>query len=1453
MALPEIDFARIRPHGGSKSSGFEELCCQLASLEPRSLGDEFFRKGLGADAGVECFLQRADGTQIAWQAKYLFNWNQGLVNQLNGSIETALEKHPNISLYVVCLPFNLPDARLESTKSALQKWLEWRQDWLDKICSDRELEISLWGSSEIVERLTRDDPKYSGRILYWFGQEYFTSAWFSAKFEQSKTSLGNRYTPETNIRLPIRRDFLAFARAAPLQRQIDNWFLQIRESGDQSLSAIAELASGNPQPHSSALSDSLDALVSLLSVPPIGIDQSYPIVDWIDATSNCYRSACEALYWASEQPTAFVPYQTDPSFWAQSHLRKLADMLYEVRLSLNSNRWKIANANAVLLHGPGGVGKSHLLADIVEYHVSQGNPALLLLGEKFVDTELWPQIRDQLDRPGTEQFRHFLGSLDAAAQSTGVRAVLCIDALNERHGLDVWPTRLAGFLAVADEFPHVNIVLSCQSVYLRQVVPSGLSSEQLFPIEHRGFAPTGGEAAKTYLDLRGIARPGAPELVPEFNSPFFLKTFCDALEKEEATEFPRGLRGVTSIFGFYRNAIVQSLNRRMQLDTRLNIVPKAIGAFSELLLNDQSGYVRKTDAIELFESILPSGGDLRQSLLSQMTSEGLLTVEPLPQNDGTTEEMVRYTFQRFSDHMLARQVLDKHINEQDVMASFQPEGFLHKFLTGDGRHVRAGIIHAIAIQLPECTGVEILDVLDKPPAMIHRAFQNSLLWRDPSRFTEHTYSMLEARLRPEALNDILVSVSTEPSNQFNADYLHERLWNITMPDRDASWSAYLTRRGYSGPVETHIEWAIEAGLEEIGSQRARLAAMTLTWFFSCSHREVRDKATKALTCLLVHRLDLAARLVREFARVNDPYVLERLLAACYGAVLYADDGPSLAELAATVFGSFFADRDAPVHILSRDYARCIVDYAAMQGQIDTHIDLNMARPPYRSQWPIADVPDEFISSYSEVRSDVRVGDQIVYSTVNDGDFARYVIDPAVSKWSTAVIDTARALETAEPTSESCDSAREYLRAIRGSERYPPLARFSVQNARRWICKRAHDLGWTPGVFGDLDEQLGRHDRSDHRVERIGKKYQWIAFNELLARMSDNLVYAGSPLDHDPDRREPYRDACRLGLRNIDPSLLLTRSHYDGWREWDKTWWVPEVPELRTMSPTERIVWLESENDFFRQKELIELCQPDTQSNWLGLQGFSSWKGYGISAGRRVVQREAWFRLTCVVTKKGDLPLLLKALSVKRVLTNPSHLPNLQIRSHIYLREYPWHQDLDQLQADCHALVDWASEMDIRPTVATYSCTSGGYDYSVDKTIDIHLPAPWLCQLADLRANRSHAPTFSRCDGRVIFFDTSLLYPGPATALIDRDAFIETLDREGLAPVWILAGEKNVYGGAKFSAAFGGSVRYTSIYSLGSEKRLVECGRSMEKISPTTEQIKEFFEGQPVPTGIVTRD
>lgn len=92
-------------------------------------------------------------------------------------------------------------------------------------------------------------------------------------------------------------------------------------------------------------------------------------------------------------------------------------------------------------------------------------------------------------------------------------------------------------------------------------------------------------------------------------------------------------------------------------------------------------------------------------------------------------------------------------------------------------------------------------------------------------------------------------------------------------------------------------------------------------------------------------------------------------------------------------------------------------------------------------------------------------------------------------------------------------------------------------AQLWVTKRAHDYGWSTDLFGEFDSRIGSgRGRRHKQMERIGKKYQWLALYELLARMADNLIYDSGYSD---DVHE-YYGPWQIGKRNIDPSLLILK-------------------------------------------------------------------------------------------------------------------------------------------------------------------------------------------------------------------------------------------------------------------------------------------------------------------------
>ena len=206
-----FDFSNIRTHNGSQADGFEELVCQLAHLQGPEGALRFVRKeGAGGDAGVECYWVLEDQTEVCWQAKYFIGgMDSSRWRQLDKSFNKALERHPKLTKYVICLPIDKTDIRRTgrdgNTVTSLED--EWQQNvlkWKEKAKSQgRSIEFEYWGKHEITSFLTIDNPLYSGKALYWFDAAVLATSKFEKVVNRARDALGDRYEAGLHVDLPV--------------------------------------------------------------------------------------------------------------------------------------------------------------------------------------------------------------------------------------------------------------------------------------------------------------------------------------------------------------------------------------------------------------------------------------------------------------------------------------------------------------------------------------------------------------------------------------------------------------------------------------------------------------------------------------------------------------------------------------------------------------------------------------------------------------------------------------------------------------------------------------------------------------------------------------------------------------------------------------------------------------------------------------------------------------------------------------------------------------------------------------------------------------------------------------------------------------------------------------------------------------------------------------------------
>ena len=279
--------------------------------------------------------------------------------------------------------------------------------------------------------------------------------------------------------------------------------------------------------------------------------------------------------------------------------------------------------------------------------------------------------------------------------------------MNESTGGFIWPSRLAAFLASLDRSPWIGVVLAVRSSYEEIVIPEEVRTRTV-QMTHAGFADHEYDAAKAFFVYYGLELPSTPLLAPEFRNPLFLKTLCQGLRANGEYRLPRGFHGVTAVFDLYLGAVDDRLASGLDFDPRTSLVPRALAAFVEAVLDWGRRWLTLARAGGGCKRPSP-GRSFEASLYRGLVVEGVLVEESVLHQGGDPEEVVFVAYERFIDHLTARTLLDRHLDTADPVSAFAPGSPL-AFIGDASEYVEPGLLEALCVQIPEHRGRELFSV-----------------------------------------------------------------------------------------------------------------------------------------------------------------------------------------------------------------------------------------------------------------------------------------------------------------------------------------------------------------------------------------------------------------------------------------------------------------------------------------------------------------------------------------------------------------------------------------------------------------------------------------------------------------------------------------------------------------------------------------------------------------------
>ena len=584
---------------------------------------------------------------------------------------------------------------------------------------------------------------------------------------------------------------------------------------------------------------------------------------------------------------------------------------------LESAPTQAAIERELLIEGPAGTGKTHLLCEVANARIQEGLPTILVLGQEF-DRE---PLRDQIPRltafPGSVEEE--VAALASASEAAGTVGLLIVDALNESDQPDRWENELDVLRHIVAQHEHAALVVSCRS----ELVPEILGQTDMLRLEHHGFGQATETAITRYAQEYGIDPVSFPVLSPEFSNPLFLSLACRAMETLGLGSFQLGEAGLTAVCDAFLEAANERLSApdRCDYNRQRDLVQQAVRILAEVSLD--SPLIGWDQAEELLEPVLPDR-TWSKSLLKGLLDEGVL----IPTASG-----VGFGFQRLGDLAKASTLCHRPVAEVESWI-----GGL-----GDDRWAHLGVLGALAVRLPEERGIELVELLADDEGSVYMGdidlFAESLVLRSASAISETTELYLQRILENEAawedphdykgVCEQIVQLSCVPGHPLNARWAHTWLMGLELAERDAHWSQFLVGRAErETPVRRLVNWARDNS-SGAGPDVRYLAGLMLGWMLTTSDNRVRDKATKALVAMLEPDPETARQVLASFRGLNDPHAVERLAGVACGVALRSSDPQAHRQIADGVAG-LLGDQ-WPAHLLARDYANRVFQLALQAG------------------------------------------------------------------------------------------------------------------------------------------------------------------------------------------------------------------------------------------------------------------------------------------------------------------------------------------------------------------------------------------------------------------------------------------------------------------------------------------------------------------------------------------
>ena len=995
-----------------------------------------------------------------------------------------------------------------------------------------------------------------------------------------------------------------------------------------------------------------------------------------------------------------------------------------------SNSWiGFRKHHTIIITGVAGAGKSHLIGDMVTQRKRANEPSILLLGQHFTSSsDPLSQIRELLDVKCRKE--RLLGQLDNYGKRIGKPVVIFIDAINEGAGDDLWSKFLLDFLQSIESYEYLRLVISFRISDRKNWFYDIAHNFEYAVYQHHGFKGHEREACEYMFSSFGIEQPTWPVYGEEFLNPLFLIKYC---RNHERSQRPLVFTNFWTTILEYCDDTNHEIAISFKYNEAQNLVTKALRSVAELMVTARS---RSNIEYQVVMKRLAQDAQYTKApneFFELLIDEGLLRTDI---HNGVT--YVNFGFERIGDYFIAEHLI-----------SNAPAKEWFKYNLGN-------LSEALAILVPSIKDKELIELVeknDKEKAL--QAFIDSAMWRDS--FTVKGDELISKIIEVKEYGlmfEIILSCPYRTDVASNGFALYDMLWNLNMMQRDAIWTILISSPSshQSSQLMDLARWGCEASentLNSIDNQIAKACLETLVWTLSTTWRELRDCATHAIVNILVQHKKLLLPLLEKYYFVNDPYIQERLWCAVYGALLLMQDDKNSCTVAQWVYSNVFVKKHVPEHILVRDYACNIVEFGISRG-LDIRIEQGHIKVPF-TDGTLPPIPsnDEITAKYDRDWKTVPENERDVYMVQHSilssmapeygvrsyGDFGRYVFQSNLGGFGE-----------------------------------------NVEMLSNWAIHMIfEEYGYDPNVFVHFDKNNDSHNRSHGKIERIGKKYQWIAMYRIMARMLDKYP--------DKDWSNEWSDPVRRA-RTIDPTIYPGRKSLHHQSKY-------KLPDFDISVPKNDLKWLKTWKNMPRIREYVLITDEDG-IEWVNLFSYS--KFVHEPDDDKALIRDLWTFIQAYVVNKEALSTVCDNLYHIGIEGRSFH-ENNEIYN-VFTREFYWSTAYkNAVSIENHKRIPFSvghkifDEIIMEPAYLQYTLSYDD-DVSSDDFVNLLLPNEWLFNGLQLKFSND-VGVWVNDKNEIVVLDNYMFSSGHSALLVRKDYLLNYLNANGKVMFWPILTERMI--------------------------------------------------------------